>query len=88
MSKAEINVGIISVQKYKIMKHSYTDEFCKIMQANYDYSSMISNRIDEILNFARGMNFKRIGIAHCITFHYEAELLKKILFKIFRSLYC
>ena len=59
------------------MENTYTDEFRKIMQANYDYTSMSANRIDEILNFARGMNFKRIGIAHCITFRHEAEILKE-----------
>ncbi|MCF8389786.1 MAG: DUF1847 domain-containing protein [Bacteroidales bacterium] len=37
---------------------------------------MSSNRVEEIRNFAKGANFKRIGIAHCITFHYEAELLE------------
>ena len=38
------------------MKNTYTDEFRKIMQVNYDYTSMSANRIDEIFNFARGMN--------------------------------
>ncbi|WP_168203516.1 DUF1847 domain-containing protein [Oceanispirochaeta crateris] len=47
------------------------------MQTNIDYSDMSSNRIEEIFNFARGINFKRIGIAYCITFSYEAQILKK-----------
>jgi uncharacterized metal-binding protein len=53
------------------------------MQANYDYSSMGANRIEEIMNFARGINFKRIGIAHCITFSHEAQLLKEYFSKYF-----
>lgn len=59
------------------MKNLYTKDFRKIMQVNYDYTSMSSNRIEEIMNFARGMNFARIGIAHCITFSGEAQLLQE-----------
>ncbi|MCI4443137.1 MAG: DUF1847 domain-containing protein [Lentimicrobium sp.] len=65
------------------MNELYNKEFRKIMQANYDYSSMSSNRIDEIISIARGMNIKRIGIAHCITFSGEAQILKKYLEKHF-----
>lgn len=65
------------------MKNIYTDEFRKIMQVNYDHTSMSANRIDEILNFARGMNFERIGIAHCITFQYETEILKEYFLRYF-----
>jgi uncharacterized metal-binding protein len=65
------------------MKDLYTKEFCKIMQANYDYTSMRSNRVEEIKNFARGINFKRIGIAHCITFSHEAKLLEEYLSQFF-----
>ena len=59
------------------MNDLYTEEFRKIMKVNYDYTSMSSNRIEEIMNFARGINFKRLGIAHCITFSYEAQILKQ-----------
>lgn len=65
------------------MKELYTPAFRKIMQVNYDYTSMSSNRIEEIMNFARGANFKRIGIAHCITFGYEAQVLKNYFSKYF-----
>ena len=65
------------------MKELYTKEFRKVMQANYDTTSMSSNRVEEIMNFARGANFKRIGIAYCITFGYEAELLEKYFSKYF-----
>ena len=65
------------------MSNNYTKEFCKIMQANYDSTSMSSNRIDEILNFAREMNFKKIGIAYCITFSYEAQVLEQYFSKYF-----
>lgn len=61
------------------MKDLYTKEYCKIMQANYEHTSMRSNRIEEIKNFALGMNFSRIGIAHCITFSHDAQVLKDYL---------
>ncbi|MGQ1909275.1 DUF1847 domain-containing protein [Marinifilum sp. RC60d5] len=59
------------------MNDLYTKEFRRIMQVNYDYTSMSSNRIEEIMNFARGIDFERIGVAHCITFSEEARLLKE-----------
>ena len=65
------------------MNELYPKEFCKIMQANYDYSSMSANRIEEIMNFSKGMNFEKIGIAHCITFSTEAQILKKYFEKYF-----
>ncbi|WP_372751127.1 DUF1847 domain-containing protein [Labilibaculum sp.] len=65
------------------MSELYTAEFRKIMQVNDDYTSMRSNRIEEIMNFARGANFERIGIAHCITFSYEAQLLEQYFSKYF-----
>lgn len=65
------------------MSELYTKEFRKIMQVNDACTSMSSNRVEEIMKFAKGANFKRIGIAHCITFGYEAELLQKYFSKYF-----
>ncbi|MRT94287.1 DUF1847 domain-containing protein [Ancylomarina sp. 16SWW S1-10-2] len=65
------------------MKNLYTEEFREIMKVNYDYTSMSSTRIEEIMNFARGINFERIGIAHCITFSNEAQILKQYFSKYF-----
>ena len=65
------------------MDQLYTPKYKKIMQANYTTTSMSANRIEEIANFAKGMNFKRIGIAHCITFSYETEILEAYLSKDF-----
>ena len=61
----------------------YTKEFQKIMQVNCDYTSMRSNRIEEILNFSRGMNMSCIGIANCVTFSRRAEVLKQYFSKYF-----
>lgn len=65
------------------MKELYNEEYRRIMQVNLERSSMGANRIDEIMNFARGMQFERIGIAHCITFHYEADIVRRYLSKYF-----
>lgn len=59
------------------MRELYNDTFRKIMRVNIETTSMSSNRVEEIMNFARGAKFKRIGIAHCITFTREAQLLKE-----------
>ena len=65
------------------MSHLYNKEFTKVMQSNSDHTSMSSNRIEEIKNIALGMNVKRLGIAHCITFSYEAQILKDYFSKYF-----
>lgn len=65
------------------MKNLYTTEYRKIMEANLDHTSMSSNRIEDIKNFAQGIHFERIGIAHCITFSREAEILKTYFSKYF-----
>ena len=66
------------------MNEIYTPEFRKIMQANCDYTSMRSNRIEEILNFAKGMGISRLGIAHCITFSHEAQVLERYFSRYFK----
>jgi len=66
------------------MSEIYTSEFQKIMQVNCDTTSMRSNRIEEILNFARGMNINRLGIAYCITFSHEAQVLEKYFSEYFK----
>lgn len=74
---------VINKNSTKNMNNLYTTEFKKIMQANCDFTSMRSNRINEIVNIAKGMNISRIGIAHCITFSHKAEILKQYLSKNF-----
>ncbi|MCU4164350.1 MULTISPECIES: DUF1847 domain-containing protein [Marinilabiliaceae] len=61
----------------------YTKEFRAIMQSNADCSKLRTNRIEEIKNFAQSTNFKRIGIAHCISFSHEAKVLSDYLSKYF-----
>lgn len=65
------------------MNDLYNEEFREIMKVNLDCTSMSSNRVEEIMNFARGINFERLGIAHCITFLWEAQILKQYFSKYF-----
>jgi uncharacterized metal-binding protein len=53
------------------------------MQVTVDHSSMSNNRIEEIRAFAKGAGFKKIGIAHCVMFPQETEIVKKYLSKDF-----
>ena len=69
--------------KTKNMNNLYPKEYRKVMQVNLEQTSMSSNRVEEIMNFAKGANFKCLGIAHCIMFSFEAELLKKYFSKYF-----
>ena len=65
------------------MEELYTEEFRAIMQSNVDCSKLRTNRIEEIKNFAQGIKFTRIGIAHCISFSHEAKVLSDYLSKHF-----
>ncbi len=66
------------------MKNLYTKDFLKIMSVSDQFSSMRSNRIEEIINFAKGSKFKNIGLAHCIVFTKEAQLLERYLSNYFQ----
>lgn len=71
----------------KEMDQLYTKEFREIMKVNNDCTSKKSNRIEDIVNFAKGAGFTKIGIAHCISFKREAEILEKYLahyFEVYR----
>ena len=53
------------------------------MQVTVDYSSMSNNRVEEIRDFAKGAGFKKIGIAHCVMFPQETNIVKRYLSKDF-----
>ena len=55
----------------------YDKDTLQIMQAVEDAYVRGSNRVEEIKNFALEAGFKRIGIAHCVTFPKEAEAVKR-----------
>lgn len=66
------------------MNQLYDKSALKMMQIADKTSSMSFNRIEQIRSFAREGKFKRIGIAHCITFTREAEIIKQYLEKDFQ----
>lgn len=39
----------------------------------------LRNRVEELIDFAQGMGYKKIGIAFCVTLMSEAQTLAKIL---------
>jgi len=57
----------------------YDKQSLEIMKTAEDAYVRGSNRVQEIKNFARKSGFKRIGIAHCVTFPKEAEAVKQFL---------
>lgn len=65
------------------MRNLYNNKYRQVMQTNLNHTSMSANRVEEIMNFARGIDFKQIGIAHCITFSHEAQILKEYFSKYF-----
>lgn len=67
----------------KNMDTVYDDASLELMKIADKTSDMSINRIEEIRNFALNGNYKRIGIAHCITFSSEARIIKEYLGKHF-----
>ncbi len=65
------------------MKDLYNNEFLKIMKVADTTSDMSLNRIEQIRAFAIEANYLKIGIANCITFSRETEIIKRYLSKDF-----
>lgn len=61
----------------------YDKDSLELMRISEKASDMCINRIQEIRDFAIQGNYKRIGIAHCITFSGEAQIIKQYLSKNF-----
>lgn len=53
----------------------YSPEDLHLMRAAQEGRLPGKNRVEELKNFARLSGVKRIGIAHCITFQKDAEVL-------------
>ena len=70
---------VINKMEEKDIKNLYDSRSIEIMQTAEDAYERGSNRVQEIKNFARKSGFKRIGIAHCVTFPKEAEAVKQFL---------
>lgn len=66
------------------MNTLYDKNFLKIMQIADNSSDMSMNRIQGIRSFALYGEYQRIGIAHCITFSTETQIIKEFLSKNFK----
>lgn len=66
------------------MNKLYNEKTKFIMEVTNNCSSMALNRIEQIKEFALEANYEKIGIAHCITFYREAEIIQKYLEKDFQ----
>jgi len=66
------------------MNKLYDENTLKIMKSADNTSDMGRNRIEAIRDFALDAKIQRIGIAHCITFSREAQIMKQYLSKFFK----
>ena len=60
-------------------KDLYTEEDKKILKDVEDTLNPRIDRVQEIINYARHIEIETIGIANCISFNKEAEVLEDIL---------
>ena len=63
----------------KDIKKLYDGQSLEIMRTAEDALERGVNRVLEIKNFARKAGVKRIGIAHCVSFPKEADVVKQFL---------
>jgi uncharacterized metal-binding protein len=66
------------------MNKLYDKSSIEIMRIADNTSSMSVNRIEGIRDFALTGKYQCIGIAHCITFYRETEIIKQYLSKYFK----
>jgi uncharacterized metal-binding protein len=72
------NVAIENMEEKEIKK-LYDSQSLEIMQTAEDAYQRGSNRVQEIRNYALRAGIKRIGIAHCVTFPKETEIVTQFL---------
>jgi len=61
------------------MHQLYRDEDLNIMIKAEEVAGREQNRLEKIKQFALSAGYKKIGIAHCVSFMREAEILKAYL---------
>jgi len=57
----------------------YNDQDKNILKTAEDALNTSLDRVQEIIDYAKQANLKKIGIANCTTFNKEADILDKIL---------
>ncbi len=68
-----------SNMKNKEIEKLYDSKSFEIMQTAEDAFKRGEDRVHEIKNFALKAGFKRISIAHCVSFPKEAEAVRQFL---------
>jgi uncharacterized metal-binding protein len=59
----------------------YTEQDRQILKIAEDTLDPSLDRVQEIVEYAKGANLRKIGIAHCITFNRESAQLEEILLR-------
>jgi len=59
------------------MENLYNDDDKKIMQAAFFAQN--KSRLQELIKFSQAMNFKKIGVANCLSMQKYADILVQIL---------
>ncbi|MDG6225524.1 MAG: DUF1847 domain-containing protein [Candidatus Thermoplasmatota archaeon] len=80
--KKECYAGKDCVQLKEVVQKRYTGEDLRSMEVSTSIESryyMEKTRLEELILYARGMNYQRIGIAFCIGMEKEAKIIHKIL---------
>jgi len=66
-----------------IVEKNYTDLYSdsdrSVMNSTEETRDITNDRLEEIINFARAENIKRIGIANCLSFQKVNDKIKKTL---------
>ncbi len=82
LEKAPRNCPLRDTEILEKSRSVYTNkEFAEIARqaAKTEYEGYCrQTRIEEIMSFARGMKYKKIGIAHCVGFSKEAAIAARV----------
>lgn len=65
--------------KNKVVAELYDNDSLEVMRAAEEGYVRGSNRLEEIRNYARKADIKRIGIAHCVSMPKEAGAVSEFL---------
>lgn len=68
------------VKDVEVYREEPLQHFMQIAdQTPFTPEGMLRNRVEELMDFAQGMGYKKIGIAFCVTLMPEAQILARIL---------
>ncbi|MFC2059394.1 DUF1847 domain-containing protein [Chloroflexota bacterium] len=72
-----------ALAKFSDEDHEFTRVAAEVESESYQRGiqgiRMFTPRVQEIINFAKKMGYKKLGLAHCVGVMYEAKLMTDIL---------